>query len=80
MTNARFCLGDPAVLEILSEKSCRVVACTHIIVGKDVTRHFGLTYKKLECTQSSLPMPSCLRIVLQYSKTLSCIMITKVTH
>ena len=36
MTNARFCLGDPAVLEILSEKSCRVVACTHIVVGKDV--------------------------------------------
>ena len=45
-------LGDPAVLEILSEKSCRVVACTHIVVGKDVSRHFGFTYKNLECTRT----------------------------
>ena len=47
MTNARFCLGEPAVLEILSEKSCRVVACTHIAVGKDASRHFEFTYKYL---------------------------------
>ena len=40
-------LGDPAVLEILSEKSCRVVACTHIAVGKDASRHFEFTYKYL---------------------------------
>ena len=52
MTNARFCLGVLAVLEILSEKSCRVVACTHIVVGKDVSRHLGFTYKNLECTRT----------------------------